>query len=104
MSNSCDPMDCILPDSSLHGMLQARILEWVAVSFSRGPSRPRDRTQVSCVAGRFFTNRATREAPMIVVPLPEAQNDFREGRNKAGMSRGLYAGVFTRSSRGGGGE
>ena len=41
---------------------------------------------------------------MIVVPLPEAQNDFREGRNKAGMSRGLYAGVFTRSSRGGGGE
>ena len=53
---------------------------------------------------RFFTNRATREAPMIVVPLPEAQKDFRERRNKAGMCRGLYAGVFTRSSRGGGGE
>ena len=38
----CDPVDCSLPDSSVHGILQARILEWVAISFSRGPSRPRD--------------------------------------------------------------
>ena len=57
----CDPMDS-LPGSSVHGILQARILEWVAISFSRGPSWPRDRTQVSCIAGRCFTIWATREA------------------------------------------
>ena len=51
------PMDC-----TVHGILQARILEWVAVPFSRGSSQPRDRTQVSHIAGRFFTSRATREA------------------------------------------
>ena len=45
----CDPMDCSLPDSSVHGILQARILEWVALSFSRGSSRPRTRTRVSCL-------------------------------------------------------
>ena len=49
MSDSCDPMDCSLPDSSVHGILQARILEWVAISFSRGSSRPRDRIWVSCI-------------------------------------------------------
>ena len=42
-----NPRDCSLPSSSVHGILQARILEWVAISFSRGPSRPRDRTQGS---------------------------------------------------------
>ena len=47
----CDPMDCIV-----HGILQARILEWVAFPFSRGSSPPRDRTQVSRIAGRFFTS------------------------------------------------
>ena len=51
----CDPMDCNLPDSSVHGILQARIREWVAIPFSRGSSRPRDRTQVFRIAGRFFT-------------------------------------------------
>ena len=45
----CDPTDCSLPGSSLHGILQARVLEWVAISFSRGSSWPRDRTQVSCI-------------------------------------------------------
>ena len=52
----CPPMECSLPSSSVHGILQARILEWVATSFSRGSSPPRDQTQVSCIAGRFFTN------------------------------------------------
>ena len=51
----CDPMDCSPPGSSVHGILQARILGWAAIPFSRGPSRPRDRTQVSCTASRFFT-------------------------------------------------
>ena len=55
MSDSCDPMDWSPPGSSVHGILQARILEWVAISFSRGYSRPRDRTHVPCIAGSFFT-------------------------------------------------
>ena len=48
--------------SSVHGISQARTLEWVAFPFSRGSSRPRDRIQVSCIAGEFFTSWATREA------------------------------------------
>ena len=51
----CNPMDCSSPGSSVHGILQARILEWVAISVSRGSSPPRDRTQVFCITGRFFT-------------------------------------------------
>ena len=57
-----NPVDCSSPGFSVHGILQARILEWVAISFSRGSSQPRDRTQISCIAGRFFTRWATREA------------------------------------------
>ena len=53
--DSMDPMDYSLPGSSVHGILQARILEWVAVSFSWGSSQPRDQTQVSCIAGGSFT-------------------------------------------------
>ena len=49
-------------DYTVHGLLQARILEWVAFPFSRGSSQPRDRTQVSCIAGRFFASWATGEA------------------------------------------
>ena len=45
----CDPMDCTLPGSSIHGIFQARILEWVAISFSRKSSRPRDWTQISYI-------------------------------------------------------
>ena len=51
----CDPTDCSPPGSSVHGILQARILEWVAIPFSRASSRPRDRTRVSCITGGFFT-------------------------------------------------
>ena len=57
----CDPVDCSAPCSSIHGILQARILKWVAISFSRGSSGPRDRTQVFCIAGRCFNLWATRE-------------------------------------------
>ena len=66
VSQSCpilwDPMDCSPPGSSVHGIFQARVLEWVAISFSRGSSQPRDWTRVSCTAGRHFTVCATREA------------------------------------------
>ena len=50
----CDPMDYSLPGFSIHGILQARILEWVTISFSRGSSQPRDRTRVSRTGGRRF--------------------------------------------------
>ena len=58
----CNPMDCSLPGSSLHGILQARILEWVAIPLSRGSSWSRDRSWVSRIAGRCFNLWATREA------------------------------------------
>ena len=51
----CDPMDCSPPGSSVRGILQARILEQIAIPFSRGSSQPRDQIQVFWVAGRFFT-------------------------------------------------
>ena len=57
----CDPMDY-----TVHGILQARILEWVAYPLSSGSSLPRDGTGVSCIAGRFFTSRATREAHIYI--------------------------------------
>ena len=51
----CNPTDYSLPGPSVHGILQAIILEWLAIPFSKGTSHPRDRTLVSCIAGRFFT-------------------------------------------------
>ena len=62
-----DPMNCSPPDSYVHGVLQTRILQWVANPFSRGSSQPRDQTWVSCIADRFFTIWATREVPSISV-------------------------------------
>ena len=59
-----DPMDCNPPGSSVHGIFQAGILKWVAISFSRGSSWAKDWTWVSCFAGRFFTVWATRETPV----------------------------------------
>ena len=58
----CDPMDY-----TVHGILQARILEWVAVPFSRGSSQPRDWIQVSFIAGGFFTSWATGEAYLNII-------------------------------------
>ena len=51
----CDPMNCSPPDFPVHGILQARILEWLAIPFPRGSSQLRDQTWVSCIAGRFLT-------------------------------------------------
>ena len=58
----CDPGGCSPPGSSVHGILQARILGWVAISFSRGSSQPRDQTQISCIVGTFFTAEPPGEA------------------------------------------
>ena len=63
----CEPMNCSLPGSSVHGILQARTLEWVAIPFSRWSSQPKDQTRVSCIASNSFTVWATRDAP---VPYP----------------------------------
>ena len=79
----CDPMNCSLPGSSVHGVLQARILEWVAIPFSRASSKPRNWIQVSCIAGGFFTIWATREALKIHVSYKKGtfrQSDFQGGK------------------------
>ena len=70
----CDPMDCSPPGSSVYGILQARTLEWVAISFSRGSSQLRDGTQASCITGRCFNLWATREA------LPYGDNQISSNR------------------------
>ena len=61
------PMDCSLAGSSIHGIFQARVLEWVAMPSSRGSSQPRDQTQVSHTAGRLFSVSATREASLDMI-------------------------------------
>ena len=65
----CDPMDYSPLGSSVHGIPQARILEWVAFPFSRRSSQPRNWTRVSCNAGRFFTSWATREYQEVRISL-----------------------------------
>ena len=59
-----NPVDCSLPSSSVHGIFQAKVLEWVAISFSRGSSPSRDQTRVSCIVDRRFNVWATREVPV----------------------------------------
>ena len=58
----CDPMDCRLPGSPVHGIFQARVLEWITISFSRESFQSKDSTQLSHIAGRYFTIWSTREA------------------------------------------
>ena len=73
VAHSCptlwDPRDYSPPVSSVHGILQSRILEWVVIPFSRGSSQPRDWTQVSCIAGIFFTVWATRDSSLATPSL-----------------------------------
>ena len=78
LSDSCDPMGYSLSGPSVHGILQARILEWVAIPFSRGSSWPRDRTQFSHITGRFFTVWATRQALVISYMKILRRRDHRE--------------------------
>ena len=59
----CNAMDCSLPSFSVHGIFQARVLEWVAISFSRGSSRPRDSTQVLLIVGRCFYRLSHQGSP-----------------------------------------
>ena len=73
----CDPVDCSLPGSSIHGIFQARILEWVAISFSGRSSRPRDWTRVDCIGGRCFTVWATRDIPMLNIQIGKSTETER---------------------------
>ena len=69
----CDPMDWGPPESSVHGISQARMLVWVAISFSRGSSWPRDQTCISCTAGGLFYHWATWEASWNQPHQPKSQ-------------------------------
>ena len=82
--SDCDPMDYSLPGSSVYGILQARILEWAAIPFSRGSFQPRDWTQVSHIAGRFFTVWATRKPKNIGVGSFPLLQGTSWPRNQAG--------------------
>ena len=89
----CDPMDYSLTGSSVHGILQARILEWVAISFSRGSSQPRNWTRVSCIAGRFFTNWAMRDqspqeaqGSLVIPHFPDLSPWAQMSPNQRGLS------------------
>ena len=76
----CNPMDCSLPGSSVHGILQARILEYISISFSRGSSGPKDQTRVSCIGRGFFTIEPPGKPPRNSQGLqqsPEPQNGVR---------------------------
>ena len=64
----CDPVDCSLPGFFVHGILQARILEWFTISFSRGSSQPRDGTRISHIVGRCLNLWATREVNRVQIP------------------------------------
>ena len=61
----CDPMDCSLSGFSVHGIFQARVLGWIAISFSRGSSRPRNRTWVSHITGRRFYHLSRQGGPLM---------------------------------------
>ena len=92
----CDPLDGSPPGSPVPGILQARILEWVTIAFSRTSSQPRDPTWVSCTADRFFTIWTTREALYDI--LEQSKNDVRKikiivasgGKNWLNRSRGIF--------------
>ena len=87
----CDPLDYSLPSCSVHGIFQARILEWITVPFSRRSSWPRDQTQVSCNEGGFITHSATRET--------QAGHEQSRG-NKISPPLGvLFWGLSSRDSR-----
>ena len=85
----CDPMDCNLPGSSIHRIFQAIALEWIAISFASGSSRPRDRTQVSRIVDRRFTVWATREQ-WVAIPF----SSFSQPRDQTQVSH-IVGSFFT---------
>ena len=78
----CNPMDGSLPGSSVHGILPARILEWVAILFSRGSSWPRDRTQVFSRAGRFLYSLSQHGSPWNKMSTNKCKRNDRIGKSQ----------------------
>ena len=74
----CNSLDCSLTRSSVHGIFQARILNWIAISYSRGSSWSRDRTHVSCIGRRILYHHATWETPMLR-PCKQTKTNNRGG-------------------------
>ena len=89
----CDPMDYTQPGFLVHRILQARTLEWVPISFSRGSSQPRDQTWISCITGRFSTIWATREAPKLSLIYPLHCLLLKQKRLKVGVPKRLVKGI-----------
>ena len=80
----------------VHGILQARILEWVVIPFSRGTSQPRDRTQVSHIAGRFFISWATRILGWVVYPFSRGSSRPRNRTEVSSIAGGFFTNWATR--------
>ena len=100
----CDHMSCSSPGSSVHGIIQARILEWFAISSSRGPSKPRDWTQVSyvsCISRQILYHWATKDAPLICIICKNAslKQVFRFRLNMLSLSD-LFSFTHKKSSHG----
>ena len=88
----CNSMDYSLPGSSVHGIFQARILEWIAISFSRGSSWPRDLTQVSCLASGFFTTEPLGK------PLFSSAHPLNQWFSTSGINSHLWRGFLFKNS------
>ena len=93
VAQSC-PTLCDLMDYTVPGILQARILEWIAISFSRGSSQPQDQTQVSCIAGGIITNWAISEASQRIL-LQKVKSQRREIKKKVNTINQMATEVFT---------
>ena len=103
MSNSLQPMNYSPPGSSVYGFLQARILEWVAIPFSRGSSWPRDQNGVSCIADRFLTICTTREALHILMASLKKTEDTElkmEGKSFLEIFKEILKGVHVHDPKG----
>ena len=92
----CDPINCSLPGSSVHGVFQARVLVWVAISFSRRSSPPRDQTWVSHIVDRRFTIWATRDGDTTLMEESEEElKSFLMRMNKESERAGLKLNINT---------
>ena len=78
MSDSCNPMNCSPPGSSVHGILQARLLEWGAIPFYRGSSRPRDQTRVSCIGRRILYHLSHQKSPQLFHARLQISNNIQQ--------------------------